>query len=89
VSVTVRVRVVRLRLAITKVELATRLGRTKGFVTRIIAGKQNFTLRTIADVTEALGHRVDVGVGAASGRQVSIDVREATTSSRRRKGLTT
>jgi predicted transcriptional regulator len=89
VSVTVSVRVVRLRLAITKVELARRLGRTKGFVTRITAGNQKLTLRTIADVMEALGHRVDVGVGAASGRQVSIDVREATTSSRRREGLTT
>jgi plasmid maintenance system antidote protein VapI len=87
--VTVSERVVRLRVAITKVELARRLGRTKGFVTRIIAGKQNLTLRTIADVREALGHRVDVGVGAASGRQVSIDVREATTSSRRGKGLPT
>jgi transcriptional regulator with XRE-family HTH domain len=48
------------REGITKVELAKRLGKTKGFVTQIIAGDKNLTLRTMADVADALGHRVDV-----------------------------
>ena len=39
-------------------ELAERLGKTKGFVSQILAGGRNLTLRTIADVADALGYRV-------------------------------
>ena len=63
------------REGITKVELAKRLGKTKGFVTQILAGDKNLTLRTIADVADALGHSVDVRVGAVPGRPDSVDVR--------------
>ncbi|HWW94433.1 MAG TPA: helix-turn-helix transcriptional regulator [Vicinamibacteria bacterium] len=63
------------REGITKVELAKRLGKTKGFVTQILAGDKNLTLRTIADVADALGHRVDVGVAAVARRPVGVDVR--------------
>ena len=63
------------RQGITKVELARRLGKTKGFVTQILAGDKNLTLRTIADVADALGHTVDVGVAAEAGRPVGVDVR--------------
>jgi transcriptional regulator with XRE-family HTH domain len=50
------------RKGVTKTELAKRLGVTKGFVTQILAGDKNLTLRTIADVADALGHRVYVGI---------------------------
>jgi antitoxin component HigA of HigAB toxin-antitoxin module len=63
------------REGITKAELAKRLGRTKGFVTQILAGDKNLTLRTIADVADALGHSVDVGLVAVPGRPVGVDVR--------------
>ena len=39
---------------INKKDLADRLGRTKGFVSQLLAGGRNLTLRTIADVADAL-----------------------------------
>jgi transcriptional regulator with XRE-family HTH domain len=48
------------REGITKAQLAQRLGRSKGFVSQILAGGRNLTLRTVADVADALGHRVKV-----------------------------
>lgn len=41
-------------------ELADKLGRSKGFVTQILAGDRNMTLRTLADFAFALEHRVKV-----------------------------
>ena len=41
-------------------ELAEKLGRSKGFVTQILAGDRNMTLRTLADFAFALEHRVKV-----------------------------
>lgn len=41
-------------------ELADRLGKSKGFVTQILAGDRNMTLRTLADFAFALEHRVKV-----------------------------
>lgn len=38
--------------------LAEKLGRTKGFVTQILSGDRNMTLRTLADFAFALDHRV-------------------------------
>jgi len=45
---------------VTKTELAQRLDRTKGFVTQLLGGDRNLTLRTLADLAGALGHRVDL-----------------------------
>jgi antitoxin component HigA of HigAB toxin-antitoxin module len=39
-------------------ELAETLGRSKGFVTQILSGDRNMTLRTLADFAFALEHRV-------------------------------
>lgn len=50
------------REGVTKAELARRLGKTKGFVSQILAGGRNLTLRTIADVTDALGHKISIQV---------------------------
>jgi transcriptional regulator with XRE-family HTH domain len=41
-------------------ELAEKMGRSKGFVTQILAGDRNMTLRTLADFSYALDHRVKV-----------------------------
>lgn len=43
-----------------KTSLAQNLGRTKGFVSQLLAGGRNLTLRTIADMADALGYRVKV-----------------------------
>jgi len=45
---------------ITRAELAKRLGKTKGFVSQILAGGRNLTLRTIADVADALGCHIGI-----------------------------
>jgi len=45
---------------ITKARLAQRLGKSKAFVSQILAGGRNLTLRTVADVADALGYRMKV-----------------------------
>jgi len=51
-----------IRQGISKAELARRLGKTKGFVSQILAGGRNLTLRTIADVADTLECQVRVQV---------------------------
>ena len=48
------------REGINRAELAMRLGRSKAFVSQILAGGRNLTLRTLADVADALQCRVRV-----------------------------
>jgi transcriptional regulator with XRE-family HTH domain len=55
---------------VTKAELARRLGKSKGFVSQLLAGGRNLTLRTIAGVADALGYDVHVGLV----RQVDLDL---------------
>lgn len=43
---------------ITQTELGRRMGRTRGFVSQLLTGGRNLTLRTIADLADALGRRV-------------------------------
>lgn len=47
---------------VTRTELAKRLGRSKGWISQLLAGEANFTLRTLADVFGALGHHPVVDV---------------------------
>lgn len=49
----------------TRTQLASRLGKTKGFVSQVLAGDKNLTLRTVADIADALGCRVQVRVEKA------------------------
>ena len=42
---------------VTKAELARRLGRSPGFVSQVLGGGRNLTLRTIADIAAALASR--------------------------------
>ena len=44
---------------ISKAELAKRIGRSRAFVSQILTGERNLTLRTLADVCHALGYRLD------------------------------
>jgi transcriptional regulator with XRE-family HTH domain len=41
-------------------QLARALGRTKGFVSQLLSGKRNMTLRTVADLAFALNHRFEL-----------------------------
>jgi transcriptional regulator with XRE-family HTH domain len=41
-------------------ELAERLGKTKGFVSQLLNGGRNLTLRTVADILHVLGYKVSL-----------------------------
>ena len=43
--------------SVTRAELARRMGRTPGFVSQVLGGGRNLTLRTIADIAAALSFR--------------------------------
>jgi transcriptional regulator with XRE-family HTH domain len=43
---------------ISRKELADRLGKSKGFVSQLLNGGRNLTLRTVADILHVLGYRV-------------------------------
>jgi transcriptional regulator with XRE-family HTH domain len=63
-------------------ELARRLGKTKGFVTQILSGERNMTLRSLADLAYALDHRVELRYAPLSAartydRAVGNDVAES------------
>lgn len=45
------------RTGVTKSELARRLGRSPGFVSQVLGGGRNLTLRTISDIAGALSLR--------------------------------
>ncbi len=44
---------------ITRAQLAKKLGKTKGYITQLLNGNANMTLRTIADVFYVLGAEVE------------------------------
>jgi transcriptional regulator with XRE-family HTH domain len=48
---------------LSKADLAARLGKSKAFVTQILNGRANMTLRTISDVMCALGHSLSLAAG--------------------------
>jgi transcriptional regulator with XRE-family HTH domain len=47
---------------LTRSEVAKRLGKTKGFISQLLAGGRNLTLRTVADVADAVGASLTIGV---------------------------
>jgi transcriptional regulator with XRE-family HTH domain len=45
---------------VSRKELANRLGKSKGFVSQLLNGGRNLTLRTVADILYALGYKVSL-----------------------------
>lgn len=43
-----------------RVELAARLNKTPGFVTKLLSGRNNFTLKTLVEIGRALGRELKV-----------------------------
>jgi len=43
---------------ISRKELAERLGKSKGFISQLLNGGRNLTLRTVADILHVLGYKV-------------------------------
>ena len=63
---------------VTRAELAARIGKSKSFVTQILRGQHNMTLRTLADLAWALDARVEL-------RNAPWTVETQSPSSRRRE----
>jgi transcriptional regulator with XRE-family HTH domain len=55
------------RDGVTRQELAERLGKTKGFVSQVLSGERNMTLRTLSDFAFVLGRRLRVSPAALGG----------------------
>jgi hypothetical protein len=55
---------------ITKTQLAANLGKSKGFVSQLLAGGRNLTLRSIADVADAIGRRAHFSLAPEQVRSV-------------------
>ena len=62
-DVTERISAIMEEQKITKAELASRLGTSRSFITQLLDGSANMTLRTIADVMSALGRCLCVSTG--------------------------
>lgn len=43
---------------VSRAELARRMGKSRGFVTQVLSGKRNMTIRTLSHALYVLGHRV-------------------------------
>ena len=62
--------------SITKAQLARKLGKTKGYVTQLLDGQTNMTVRTISDVLLALGrvlHVEDAPVDIVLSQEMQLD----------------
>jgi transcriptional regulator with XRE-family HTH domain len=47
---------------LTRSGLAERIGKSKGHVSQLLNGERNMTLRTLAEIAHAVGHRIEVRV---------------------------
>lgn len=45
---------------VTRAELATKLGKSRPYITQLLDGATNMTIRTVADVLGALGYKLNV-----------------------------
>lgn len=49
-------------VSLTQSQLAAQLGKTKGYVSQLLSGGRNLTLRTLADVVDAMTCRIQVSI---------------------------
>ncbi len=64
---------------ISRKELADRLGKTKGFVSQLLNGGRNLTLRTVADILHVLGYRASLTPFKEGGQRQERNDQERTT----------
>jgi transcriptional regulator with XRE-family HTH domain len=50
---------------INKTQLADRMGATRGYISQVLNGSRNMTLRTLSDICFALGRTPVIGLGEA------------------------
>jgi transcriptional regulator with XRE-family HTH domain len=61
---------------ITRKELADRLGKTKGFISQLLGGGRNLTLRTVADILHVLGYKVSLIPHKIHGESIETSARQ-------------
>jgi antitoxin component HigA of HigAB toxin-antitoxin module len=65
------------RRGVSRADLATQLGKSKSFITQVLSGGRNMTLRTLADFAWALDHRLKLSaVPEVSWVSVSLNKEE-------------
>ena len=64
---------------ISRKELADRLGKSKGFVSQLLNGGRNLTLRTVADILHVLGYKVSLTPYKEEGKRQESNVIEFST----------
>ena len=63
-----------------KADLAKKMEATKGYVTQVLSGSRNMTLRTLADIGFALNRKVTVCLEARHSEATAKDTAEASPS---------
>ena len=61
---------------VSRKELADRLGKTKGFVSQLLNGGRNLTLRTVADILHVLGYKVSLTPHKIHGKGIETSARQ-------------
>jgi transcriptional regulator with XRE-family HTH domain len=61
---------------ISRKELADRLGKSKGFISQLLNGGRNLTLRTVADILYVLGYKVSLTPHKIHGETIETSVRQ-------------
>ena len=56
----------------TRVEVAKRLGKSPGFVSQVLGGGRNLTLRTVADIAYALSRRPRLKLSSDQSRSSTV-----------------
>ncbi|OWO82458.1 hypothetical protein B5C26_08690 [Photorhabdus luminescens] len=59
--------------SIKKSELADKLGKTKSYVSQVLSGSRNMTLRTLSDICFVLGAKPNITI-TLDGRDVSLPI---------------
>ena len=59
---------------ISRKELADRLGKSKGFISQLLNGGRNLTLRTVADILHVLGYKVALTPYKEEGKRQESDI---------------
>lgn len=77
IEVTEAIATVMAEHGISRTELAQRLGKTQPFVTKLLRGDNNFTLRTLSDVFSSMGYAAHLTLGDLGGGVVPCDIAEA------------
>ncbi len=68
---------------ISRKELADRLGKSKGFVSQLLNGGRNLTLRTVADIIHVLGYKLSLTPYKSVERRQKPRIRSSIKQSRR------